>query len=228
MDFGLGVIIIGVALIVFLIGILFFMPTEKKEDKKKKKAQPEVKEGPQKDLKLTIEKLEHHIHTLHQQIASFEKKERDHEKQLLVEHAKIKKLQEKLSQEREWQEKDHLTTERRSKELKETQEELKKTQESYTKEHSLNLKLQQELKDLQKEHESVNSLRRQAESVEAQLKATIERYRQDTVELKAENIELKKKKDDTVWIAKSEYERVDKLVREKEKELELLRKRMQV
>ena len=142
------------------------------------------------------------------------------EKQLLVEKAKAKKFQEKLSQERQWHEKEQSTVDKKGKEFQQLKKELSKIQEISSKEHALNLRLEKGLKELKGENDALNQKRRAVESENAQLKAKMDNYRRETAQLKKENAELNKKKEDVSWIAKSEYERVARLLKEKEMDLE--------
>ena len=61
------------------------------------------------------------------------------------------------------------------------------------------------------------------EAENAQLKAKLENNQKEITSLRKENMELSKRKEDASWVAKSEYERVEKLLREKEKEMEKLK-----
>ena len=152
--------------------------------------------------------------------ALFQKKEKDWEYQLTVEKTKVKKLQEKLSQEREWHQKEQGAMDGKGKEFARVKEELNKVQENFSHEHMENLRQKGEIQELKKQIESLNDQRRAAEAEGAQLKARLESQRRDMAQLKSENMELKRKKEDTAWVAKSDYERIERLLREKEKELE--------
>ena len=56
------------------------------------------------------------------------------------------------------------------------------------------------------------------------VKAQLENLRKEVSDLRKENMDLARKKDDATWIAKSEYERIEKLLKEKEKELERMKR----
>ncbi len=217
------VIGIGILFILVLLVGLFFMPTEKKVEKKKKKEKTEP-EADTKDWQQTVTKLQHHVQSLHKQIEDLDRSVKSKDKQLIIEIAKAKKLQEKITQERSWHEKEKSEVDRKGGEFKKLQDELAKSQDHFSKEHALTLRLEQELKELRLVMDSTNSQRRAAEAESAQLKAQVESYRKDTAQLRRENTELSKKKEDASWIAKSEYERVEKLLREKEKEFERIKR----
>ena len=211
-------VIIGIVFIVVLLGILFLIPSDKKGKKKKKKSQAEPL-GQQKDWEQKALRLEKYIHSLRDDILAFQKKEKVTEKQLTIERAKVKKFQEKLSQEREWSKKEQNVIDKKGKEFQQLKAELRNAQESFSKEHVTNLRYEQEIKELKQQNDSFNEQRRSVEGENAQLKAKNENHRKEIAHLKKENRQLSKKEEDASWIAKSEYERVTKLLKEKEKEL---------
>ena len=59
-----------------------------------------------------------------------------------------------------------------------------------------------------------------------QLKAKTDENRTEIMHLKKENSELSKKKDDVSWIAKSDHIKLEKIVKEKEKEIERLQREL--
>jgi len=212
-------VIIGIIFITSLLVIVFFIPGEKKIKKKKMKVQdqPLVDE---KEWVQKISRLEKHIHSLRDKICEHKNREKDHEKQLMVEGVKTKKLQEKLSQERQWHEKEQGSIDKKGKEFQELKAELIAMQESYSKAHSANLRYEHQVKELQTKIDSLNEQRRTDEEENDLLTANVKNDKQEIAQLKKENIQLAKKKEDINWIAKTEYERIEKLLKEKEKELD--------
>lgn len=207
---------IGIALLVL---VVFLIPTEKKNKKMKKKPLPEP-ETPQRDWEQKTQRLEKHIQSLAREVDRFQKEEKESEKQLMVERVKVKKLQEKLSQEREWHKKGQAGIDKKSREFLAMKSELVKVQDDYSKEHAVNLRQEHRIKELERQVEDLNGQRRSLESKNAMLQAAIESHRRDIAQFKKENAELTKKKEDVNWIAKPEYERVVNLLNLKEKELE--------
>ena len=103
-------------------------------------------------------------------------------------------------------------------------DELSKVQEQFNWDHAENIRQKQQIEELKKELEGLHSGRRAAESEIAQLKAKNENYRQEIADLRKENMELTKKKEDTKWIAKADYDKLQQALREKEKELERIKR----
>ena len=212
-------VIIGIIFISILLAVVFLIPGEKKRKKKKGKVQeqPVVDE---KDWEQKISRLEKHIHSLRDQILDLQKGEKETEKQLMVERVKVNKFQEKLSQERQWHEKEQGSIDKKGRDFQELKVELIDIQESYSKAHSANLRFEHQVKELQDQLDLLNERRRAIEEENTQLTAKIKNDQQKMAQLKKENIQLKKKKEDVNWIAQTEYQRVEKLLKEKEKELD--------
>jgi len=219
-------IVAGIVFIFIFLVVLFFLPTSEKKSKKRKIKNEQNGESVQKDWKEAHQRSEKHIGSLRNEIEKFKREKKDQEKNILVEKTKIEMLQEKLSQERGWHEKEHTTIDKRTQELQELSKELLKSQESLSKEHGLNLKLEREIKELKRDLVALNDERRKREAENAQLKAEGESQRQDMVELKKDNARLKKKNEDTTWIAKSEYTKLERLLKQKEKEIERIEREL--
>ena len=213
---------LAVIFIIVLLLILLFIPTGQESRKKKKEKELEAKK--QKDWQEAAHRLEKQIFSLKQENENLEKKDKNNEKELMVEKAKVKKLQEKLSQERDWHVKEENTLEQRIKEVDRLKEECVKLQESFSKEHVAYLSLEEEHTQLKGRVQEIKDQRRLAEVENAGLNARVEKYRKEAVEFKKENAELKKKNEDTSWIAKTEYERLERVLKERENELERIKR----
>jgi len=212
-------VIIGIIIISLLLVAIFLIPSGKKYKKKKKIPQTDPSEE-LKDWEQKVVRLEKYIQSIRSEIFDFQKKEKENNKQLVVERVKVKKFQEKLTQERQWHNKEQGNIDKKGKEFQELKGELVDVQDQFSKTHSANLRNIQKIKDLEQEHKSLCEQRRKVEGENSQLIAKIESNRRDIAQLKKENRLLTKKNDDASWIAKTEYERVLNLLKEKEKELE--------
>ena len=211
-------LVVGVVLILILLGIVFLIPGEKKGKKVKKNLQEELIQQ-KKDLEKKAASLERPVRSLREKILAYQKAEKTNEKTLMVERVKVKKFQEKLSQEREWHNKEQNVIDKREKEFRQLRTELEKIQESFSKEHTLNIRLEREMKDFKRQNDSLNDQRRMNEGENARLKAKGENDKKEIAHLKRDIAQLSKKNEDVRWIAKSEYDRVSRLLEEKEKEL---------
>jgi chromosome segregation ATPase len=209
----------GIIFILVLLIVLFLIPGEKRERRKKKKL-PEEISPQQKEWEEKHARLEKHIQSLRQEILVLQKDAKTKENDVLLEQAEIKKLREKLSQEREWHTKGQTMADKKGKEFKDLKEELVKVQESFSQEHAAHLRLGRAFNELKRENESLNEKRRAVEAENDQWKSKNDYQRGEILQLKKDNEQLSKKNDDSRWVAKSEHERVTRLLKEKEKELE--------
>ena len=213
----LGVLLI-VGLYISLLIIFFFIPSKKKKNKKKKKK--EDLGGEQKDWMKTALSLEKYVNVLKDDIVSNEKEIKNRDKKLVVEQAKVKKLQEKLTQERSWQEKERNNQDKRLGQMNQLKQELEKVQELSNKEHTRNIKLERSGKDLERELAEMNTVRKDLDIENRKLKKDLDASKSECVRLKRENIVLSKIKEDASWVAQSEYKKLEKILKEKDKQLE--------
>jgi len=211
--------IILLIIIVLLLLEVLLMPQGKRRKPKKKKMPVESQEN-NKDFEEVIQRRDRLIRSLKQNIAALEKEKNEMDKQFVIEKAKTKKFQEKLSQERGWHEKEQDSVDKKNKEFQQLKQEFSRLQDNFSKEHVVNLKLDHNVKDLSLEIDSLKETRRSLESENNELNMKTTIYRSEIAHLKKDVAVLTKKKDDTAWIAKSEYIKVEKLLKEKEKELE--------
>jgi hypothetical protein len=220
-------LIISIVVILGLFIALVFIPTEYKSNKKRKKKRRKVKEEVNFEEKyLLLEKKFGHSErmtaSLRKKIEERDKKEEVFDKQLVLEKAKCAKLQEKLKQERGWQEKEEDSSSRRDQQLKEFKSGLKEMQTNYSDAHVKNLKFERELKEQKLKVKTAVEERRNIESAKAKVDTQLKAMRQELAHVQKDFLNLKKEHDDINWIAKSEYDRVDKALKEKEKQVERL------
>lgn len=211
-------VIAGISLIFILLGILFLIPTEKTAYRHiyKRSAAPLPEES--KDWQAVSLKLEKHVLELRRQIDAQQKREKHLQRELAVEHDKYVKLQEKLSQERDWQKKEKDGVDRRNTEIIQLQKDRQEIEQNLEKEHSRRLMLEREMREAKDSMTAANDLKNSLEVQIAKLQAHVDKYRAEINELKQENLKLSKKHDETTFVAKSEYERVEKLLKDTQKE----------
>ena len=214
MNFQYIVIGIGLFFICVFLMILFLSPTEGKLSRKDKKELDE-KEAKHKDWEKQALHLGEEVKSLRQEMTALKKTLLQKEKESAVEKIKGEKLWEKLKQEREWHGKEQEKIDTSSRELKTLKHELVKVQEQHSTEHTTTLRLERDVKTLSEELGQSVEQRRKLEAENAQLKARIENYRLEIAQLKKDNAQLAEKKDEASWIARSEYDRVVKLLKEK-------------
>jgi len=218
------IVAIGVTIIFIVLLILFLIPTSKKGSKKRERPPEQLPK--ETDWQAVAHKLEGHIYALRNQIADLEKKGHSSERELSEIKTKNKQLEEKLTLEEGWHKKEQEEIDKRTKEIGHLKEELKKAEEGLEREHTQRLRYERELAELKQSFEITDGHRKKIEIEMQKLKATLENMTKEMLEYKRENIQLKKKQEDTSFIAKSEYDKLERILREKEKELERIKREM--
>ena len=215
-----------IVILLLLVAAILMIPIERKKAKKRKREEviKPQDDSVEKNWQAKVTHLEHHIQSLQKQTGEWEKRFRLLEKELAVETVKNTKLQEKLTQERSWHEKEDVEVAKFNKEIHQLKVDLKQIQENYSKEHMVNLKLENELKELQRKHEDLTKQRRDGDLENDQLKAKIDSFKRDMAELKKENVLLQKKENDKQWVAMTEYQKLEMKLKDVERELGHLKK----
>ena len=209
--------------LVAVMGVLFLIPTEhsKRRRRKSRRADPEHKDW--KGLSL---KLEKHIYALRRDVEQRIKQELILEKELTLQKEKYGKLQDKLSQERKWQTKDKSEKEKKTGEILRLTKDLKEAETHLTKEHGERLRLERELKEAEEKTAQAKDQRLAAESELAKKKARCEELRKEIKDLREVNSKLSKKSDEASFVAKSEFIRIEKKLKEVQKELEIFKQKV--
>ena len=220
----LNLLISIAAFIVVTLLILFFAfpgGTEKAKRKKVKPKEPLPQADKTEDITLKFEK---HIHSLHMELEKLRSEQRNTLKELAREKAKSTKLQEKVLQEKGWFEKEKDSIDKKTEEVHQLKEGLVKAEAEFDNEYSLRLRFERELKEVRQQLEGLEKDRRDLYSRLTRAEAGLESYKKESADLKRLNAEISKKNDETAWVAKAEYEKLEKLLVEKEKEFERLRR----
>lgn len=208
----------GLILIFITLIVLFLMPPAGQDQKKKKaKAEEEIQH---KDWEAAARKLERHIYALRNDIAEFQKKERHGEKELTAAREENKKLKEKLELEDSWHKKEQDEIDKRAKDITHLKEGVRKAEQNLEREHSERLRFEREFKETKQAFEGSDSQRKAAELEIMGLKSQLKNFKEELTALKRENAELKRQKEDTTFVAKSDYDSLEKQLWAKEKEFD--------
>jgi hypothetical protein len=95
---------------------------------------------------------------------------------------------------------------------------LKTTEQHLAQEHGKCLQFDREVKELNNALAAANDVKRSVESQMARMEAQLDADKKELSTLKTENAQLTKKHDETTWIAKSEYVKLEERLRNTEKE----------
>jgi len=218
--------LLGVVFIIILLIVLFFTPTDKAKSRGKRLRRDRPGEQG-KDWRAASLRLEKHVYALRREIENGRNQCRHLERDLLVQKEKVKLSQNKLSQERDWQKKDRVDQEKKGQGILDLKKELKRAEQNVVKEHGQCLKLERELKDTQAEFSKVQEGQRALEIQLARLRAEHEQKDQKMRELQAENKRLNKKHDEATFVAKTDYEKLEKQLKDTEREFADFKRRIQ-
>jgi len=215
-------IVLAIGISFILVGILFSQNVRVSR-KRRKRRLPKMEKGENKDWQAVSLKLEKHIYALRKELVDFERREKNLEKELMIEKQKYAKSQEKLSQERGWKKKESSDIEKQGEVILRLKKDLTQVEHNLAREHGLRLRFERELKDLKDQIDSTIDEKRALEMEILKMKSQADVQRKEMLELREMNMKLSKKKEETAWVAKSEYQKLEEKLQETQKELEKLK-----
>jgi len=229
MTLSFQMIAAGVAVLVFaVIGILLLVPPDK--SKQRRLREEKEKDDPAKNWEETSLRLERHIQAMRREIETHQKTERTLTRDLDVQKEKYTKLQDKLSQERDWQKREEGDLEKKTKEITTLKTNLRTVEDNLNATHSERLKFEREAKEAKSELESVAQARRNFELKVQTLEAEVDNLRKQVKDLKWEISQLTgklvDKKEAESWVPKEEFEKLQKELRKKEDDIERFREQI--
>lgn len=209
---------------VTLIVLIFVFPNEAGRRKRKMKKAGDPEEAGRKDWEEAAIKLEKHVYTLRQEVERLNQECQKNLRELALEKAKNTKLQEKILQEKQWIDKEQGAVDKITKENSGLRKNLVKAEQEKEKEYFLKLKLEQELKEIKQAFEDLNGLKKELSSKLLKTEANMNYYKEEFAKQKKISDDLLKQNEEISWVSKTEYEKIEKLLREKEKELERIQR----
>ena len=223
-------IIIGSFILLMVLAIaIYIMPADAPKNKiKEKEKRPELIPDPallvkQRDWEVIAHRWEKQNNAL---LGEIEKLKGDHKKTLQeidAQKGEHKELMDKLSLEKSWREKEQVTMEKFKTHEKEFKDQIYRTEGDLEKEHSLRIRIERDLQDLKIKHDETVEEKRQLAIKATSLETTLTQTSKELKELKRENVELGRKREDIQWVAKSEHDELRKVLLEKEQEIARLR-----
>lgn len=231
-----GIMIAAFVVLIVLAIVIYLLPTHqsKKQPKKKKEpvkptlmADPLVKPStsPDKDWKTIAERWEKNNTQLHQEIEKLKGNDRNHAKALQALEDQKKELIDKLQLEKSWREKEQVTIDKFKSHEKDLKEQIFRTEADLEKEHSSRLRIERDLQDVKIKYDSTVEEKRELGVKAASLETTLDVLKRQLSQLQQENSKLKEKREDVQWVAKSEFDELNKRHQQTLKELEQLKAR---
>lgn len=222
---NLSPVLISVSIVIFIILlVVFVLPTKAVKEKKRKiKTQP-VQDPKSKDWQEVALRLEKHIYSLRGEINQLMQQQHTDQKQLELYKAKNEKLTEKLAQHEDWLSKEQAAKEKIEKEYQQMKVGLLKTETDREQEYQTRVKYERDYLELKREAESLKTTKKDLSLRVAELEAQWKGYKEEFLRQKKINEELIRKNEEMSWVSQSEYEKLERLLAEKEKEIERMRR----
>ena len=204
-------VLIGVAIMIYL------MPSDAASKKKKKDKEKEKERAeraalipdplhPDKDWKAIAERWEKNNNGLMGDLEKMKMRERAVIKESEQLKASQKELLDKLSLEKGWREKEQVNFDKVRHHEKDLKDQIIRTEKDLEAEHSQRLNLERDLQELRIKYDTLTEEKRNASTRAASLQVTVDGLIAQLKELRRDNEELKKKREDIQWVAKSEYD----------------------
>ncbi len=221
MSFGL---IAGVALAVLglLLVIVLLLPDVIEKEKRGRQRTPPA--PPPKDWQGSAERFEKRVKIMELEARTFQAQLREKDKQAEALAAALAGIRKQFDQEKVWREKEEAALEKEKSQERALREDLLRTREALNTESTEKIRMEHELKDIRRVKEELSGANRGLSTrlmeLERQLEAAVKELRQ----LRDENAQLRRKKEDTEWVAKSDYKQQESALKRARFELEEFRK----
>jgi len=218
-------ILIGFSFVVFIVLVFVYALPAKTVKEKRKKEKLDLPQNPQsKDWEEVAHRLEKHIYSLRGEINRLTQQERNYQKQIELFKAKNEKLTEKLGQHEDWLAKEQASKEKIEKEHQQMKTSLLKTETDREREYQSRVKFERDYTEIKREADILKETRKDLSMRATELEAQLKGYKEEFLRQKKINEELTKKNDEMSWVSQSEYEKLEKMLADKEKEIERMRR----
>ncbi len=201
----------GFAVLMAIAIIIYMMPSESSKPKKKKKepvpaSQEQLRLVPEKDWKAIAERWEKNNNALLGDLEKLKMQEKKLLKDAEETKGKYKEIVDKLALEKSWREKEQVNLDKSKGHEKDLKEQIIRTEKDLEREHSERLRLEREGQELKIKHDGAVEERRTLSTKAASLETTLTAAQKEIKELKVTNAQLKEKREDIQWVAKSAYD----------------------
>jgi hypothetical protein len=206
------VVLVALAIMIYMLPADPAVKAKKKKDKEKRPTlTPDATTiDTSKDWKSIAERWEKHNQSLQGEIEKMKMDQKRHQQLVDERKAEAKDLVDKLALEKSWREKEQETLEKFKVHEKSLKDQIFRTESDLEKEHSNRLRLERELQDIKIKHEQALEERRQFSIKAGSQQATLESNAKEIRDLKYENAQLKERREDIQWVAKSEHDELKK------------------
>lgn len=215
------IIIIGLFAIVGFLILLFALSDDSAKTKKRKR--DDIPTPDSQKWEEVISKLEKYIYSLKNELEGLKTEQKKYLRDLAVEKARNERLQEKLKQENEWLAKEKVTMEKKDEEIRDFKIRVVKLEQEREHEYAARLQTERQLKDLKGDCDTLIKEKRELSFKAMTLEADLDVHKKELARFKKINKELSRESDEADWVSKAEYERLEKTLQDKERELKKIR-----
>lgn len=199
-------IVIAVLVVLFSIAYMVYkLPTDK-APRKPKKEKVEIKKDDDKDWKEIASRWEKKNNSLLGDVEKLSMNEKKILREIDGYKSQLKEVMDKMALEKSWREKEQGNVEKIKAHEKDLKDQIMRTEKDLEKEHSTRLNMERELQELKIKFETVLEEKRVATTNAASLSTTVNQLQLQVKDLTKINAELKQRREDVQWVAKSEYD----------------------
>ncbi|MBF0595148.1 MAG: hypothetical protein HQL22_09285 [Candidatus Omnitrophica bacterium] len=206
-------------------GLLFLVwqiPEAVTQSKKRQRAVPPP--PPAKDWQGTAERMEKRLRIMETEAQAFQSLLKDKDKKVEEMNITLAAVRKQFDQEKAWREKEEAALQKEKKLERSLQEELNKTREALNHESTERIKQEHELKEIRQIKDEISGKERGLSSRVMDLERQLDSALKELKQLRQENAQLSKKKEDTEWVAKSDYKQLEAQARRTRFEAEEFKK----
>ena len=202
-------VIVGVSLAV--LGVLLILAWQIPEviEKEKKKRQRVLAPVPPKDWQAIAERFVRRVKTMEAEAQTFQAQLREKDRQAEQDAASLAGARKQLDQEKAWREKEEAAFQKEKKQERAVQEDLIKTRLALNSELTEKIKFEYELKELRRVKEDLSGTGRGLSTRVIDLERQLDSALKELKQLREDNAGLRKKKEDTEWVAKGDYRQLE-------------------
>jgi hypothetical protein len=218
-------LIVGVTL-ALLGGILMFvlqLPVVIEKRKKKKKEPPPE---PPKDWEGIAGRLEKRLQGAESALKTAQGELQGRDKRIEELNASLKNLRVQFEQEKIWREKEESVVEKEKKQERLLQDELNRTRASLDQEQTARIKIESDYKEARRAREEQAAEIRQLNARNMDLDRRLSDALKELKQLRDENVELKREKNEDQWVAKSDFKRIEGFLKRARWEVEQFKRKI--
>jgi len=217
------IVVISFAVLVGVALAVYAMPPDRASRKKERRPEPPQETPKDKEWQAIAQRWEKHNLGLQGDVEKMKMEQKKVLQEVEGQKARNQELVEKLALEKGWREKEQGNLDKAKAHEKDLKEQMLRTEGDLEKEHTARMRAERDHQELKVKYEALLEEKRLLSTKAMSLETTVDHLSKETKELKRDNENLSRKREDIQWVAKSEFEEVKKLLLAKEQEIARLK-----